>query len=504
MVGLVIILSLGIRPAQHLWQAHKGDAVSVPLQNTGIANDVSQLNPTPMRTVGLGTDSAANLRQLRELLVLARATCTTVSIAGAQHSMGGHTLSPDGIRLDMRAFNYMRFDTVSNLLTVGSGATWAEIIPYLNHRGRAVGTMQSDNAFSVGGSLSVNCHGWQPNQPPIAATVVSVRVLLADGRLLTCSRTKNQQLFGLVLGGYGLFGVILDAKLRTVPNELYSYHRVAGAAENYIQEYRRHVDANPQVHLAYGRLNVTNSRFLEEATLNYFTTERLAKADYPMVEPGLLDLKRAVFLGSKHNTYGKQLRWDLEQGLSKVEEGSEFSRNQIMNESPSLYMNRSPGQTDILHEYFIPARHYNAFRLALQQRIPRHKADLLNVTLRNVYADTDTFLPYARREAFGFVLFFNQGTAPADEADMTALTQELIEEAEKLGGTYYLPYRLHATPTQLRRAYPQFDEFLRLKLDYDPQELFQNKFYQRYRIGIGHSIGNAKKQPVRTAQSSAD
>jgi hypothetical protein len=113
--------------------------------------------------------------------------------------------------------------------------------------------------------------------------------------------------------------------------------------------------------------------------------------------------------------------------------------------------------------------------------VPAHKADLLNVTLRNVYADSDTFLPYAREEVFGFVLFFSQGTSAAAEADMVTLTQKLIAEAERLGGTYYLPYRLHATPAQLARAYPQFSQFLTLKKTYDPQELFQNKFYQHYR-----------------------
>jgi hypothetical protein len=48
------------------------------------------------------------------------------------------------------------------------------------------------------------------------------------------------------------------------------------------------------------------------------------------------------------------------------------------------------------------------------------------------------------------------------------------------GGRYYLPYRLHATPAQFRRAYPQADEFFNLKRRYDPQELFQNQFYVKY------------------------
>jgi hypothetical protein len=45
-----------------------------------------------------------------------------------------------------------------------------------------------------------------------------------------------------------------------------------------------------------------------------------------------------------------------------------------------------------------------------------------------------------------------------------------------------LPYRLHATPEQFRRAYPQAEEFFALKRKYDPEELFQNQFYRKYGV----------------------
>src|SRR6185295_17285694 len=77
------------------------------------------------------------------------------------------------------------------------------------------------NSFSVGGSLSVNCHGWQPHQPPIASTVQSFRLMKADGAVARCSRTENAELFSLALGGYGLIGIILDTELSVVPNERY-------------------------------------------------------------------------------------------------------------------------------------------------------------------------------------------------------------------------------------------------------------------------------------------
>lgn len=79
-----------------------------------------------------------------------------------------------------------------------------------------------------------------------------------------------------------------------------------------------------------------------------------------------------------------------------------------------------------------------------------------------------------------FVMFFSQARTAAGNLQMQAMTRELIDAAVVAGGRYYLPYRLHATPEQFRRAYPQANEFFDLKRRYDRQELLQNQFYQKY------------------------
>ena len=77
-------------------------------------------------------------------------------------------------------------------------------------------------------------------------------------------------------------------------------------------------------------------------------------------------------------------------------------------------------------------------------------------------------------------MLFNQKKTPQGEAAMAAMTQALIEAALSLQGRYYLPYRLHATPEQFHRAYPQARRLFELKRQHDPGELFQNRFYVKY------------------------
>lgn len=49
---------------------------------------------------------------------------------------------------------------------------------------------------------------------------------------------------------------------------------------------------------------------------------------------------------------------------------------------------------------------------------------------------------------------------------MEVLSQKLIDTALKLGGTYYLPYRLHATTEQFQKAYPTALEFFQIEAQF--------------------------------------
>ena len=158
--------------------------------------------------------------------------------------------------VQMVGFRHMELDEPSNVLKVGAGALWSDVLPYLDARGRSVAVMQSNNSFTVGGSLSVNCHGWQVGQPPFVSSVESFRIMTVEGEVRTCSRTENADLFALASGGYGLFGVILDVRLRVVPNARYRVERAIFPAEHYEAEFDRRVATSPDAEMAFGRLCV--------------------------------------------------------------------------------------------------------------------------------------------------------------------------------------------------------------------------------------------------------
>jgi FAD/FMN-containing dehydrogenase len=476
--GLLLLVALALiaRPAFVLTRAWLRDGAAAPEPPPGHADDASRLNSTAVREV---VDVEAE-GALREVLARARRDRLKVSIAGARHTMGGHTIAAGGVVLNMLPFNALRYDDATGLLTAGAGARWGEVVPFLDARGRSVAVMQSNNDFSVGGSLSANGHGWQHGRPPLCSTVESFRLMTADGRVVRCSRGENRELFSLALGGYGLFGVILDAELRTVPNAGYRLRPEVVAADDFPAAFARAATDDPAVGMAFGRLCVVpgETTFLREASLTTFAREEGPPPALASV--GYRGLARLMFRAQADSDYGKALRWKSEKRAAAHFSGRLYSRNQLLNEGSDRFAERSADRTDVLQEYFVPPGRFAEFVNAVRRRLPREPLDLFNVTVREVRRDDDSFLRYADGDMFSLVLLFNVPRTDEAEAAMQAVTRELIDDALAAGGRYYLPYRLHATREQFERAYPRGREFFARKRKYDPHELFDNTFYRRY------------------------
>ncbi|PWN63909.1 FAD-binding oxidoreductase [Chryseobacterium viscerum] len=481
-LGAVMVLIFIAIPVVHVLKTKWNESDIKNEIPKGYTNDASQLNLTKIDTLIKVPASKTEIEnQLRQILKYAKEKQLKISIAGAQHSMGGHTIYPDGILLNMLPYKHMELDEKSNILTIGSGALWEDAIKYLDKHGKSIAVMQAFSSFSVGGSMSVNGHGWQKNLPPISSSVISFSLMDQSGKILNCSREENPELFKLVIGGYGLFGIILDVKLKVVDNLALQYKYVRLSSDHYTDYYKKFVSENPNVNLVFGRLRISDKHFLEEATINYFEKADEKPLPLPLQNAKNAETKRLVFRSTVNSEYGKRLRWDLETGMNKMTKDAVYSRNELLNDHVSLIENKDPNSTDLLQEYFIPDRNFNQFIKDIKPVLRNSGLDLLNITIRAVNKDEDSYMNYAREHVFGFVLLFNQKKTEKQEEAMKVLTNKLVDITLKNEGTFYLPYRLHIGREKMRKVYPQAESFFEMKRKYDPSELFDNKFYQHYK-----------------------
>lgn len=481
-IGILIIIALIAFPVVHILKTKWSESDEKIVIPKGFANDASQLNLTKIDTLIKVPNSKTEIvNQLKQVLKYANEKNLKISIAGAQHSMGGHSIYPNGILLNMLPYKHIELDQENNILTIGSGALWEDAINYLDKYGKSVAVMQAFSSFSVGGSMSVNGHGWQKNLPPVSSSVISFTLMNYNGEIINCSREENPELFRLVIGGYGLFGIILDVKLKVVDNLALKYKSVSMNSDEYLSYYKKFITDNQNVNLVFGRLRISDKKFLDEATIIYFEKSNEKPLSLENQRTKNKEIRRIVFRSTVDSEYGKRLRWDLEKGMNKVLNNTVFTRNELLNGNVSLIENKDPNSTDLLHEYFIPERNFNQFIKDIKPILKDFEIDLLNITLRAVNKDEDSFMNYARQNVFGFVLLFNQKKTEKQESEMKILTNKLVDVTVKNEGTFYLPYRLHIDKMKMRKVYPQADSFFVFKRKYDPQEIFENKFYLHYK-----------------------
>src|SRR5439155_7241762 len=188
-------------------------------ESSVLVNDIhSQLNPTRVDRIA-SVDSEATLGAGR---AAARAEGRPLCIAGGRHAMGGQQFAGDAVLLDTRPMRQIvGVDAEHGIVEAEAGIQWPELIERLiamqREQPTAWGIIQKQTGadrLTLGGALAANIHGRGLALKPIIGDVESFTLMQADGSIVTCSRSENAELFSLVIGGYGLFGVVTRVRLR--------------------------------------------------------------------------------------------------------------------------------------------------------------------------------------------------------------------------------------------------------------------------------------------------
>jgi FAD/FMN-containing dehydrogenase len=145
-----------------------------------------------------------------------------VCVAGGRHAMGGQQFARGARLLDTRGLRrVLDLDVGKGLVRVQAGIQWPELITELHRRqrghARPWGIVQKQTGadrLSIGGAVAANIHGRGLTLRPFVQDVEEFELVNAEGDLLRCARDENPTLFNLVVGGYGLFGVVATLTLR--------------------------------------------------------------------------------------------------------------------------------------------------------------------------------------------------------------------------------------------------------------------------------------------------
>ncbi len=192
-------------------------------------------------------------QELRDALARAALKGWRVAVRAGETAFDTHALNTELV-LELQGFDSIgpvqRVDLPSGYtygtITVGANATWREILEKTRAVGFVPHVMGSSSRATPGGTLSADCLSrFSPTCGKEGAYVESFRLMKADGSVVRCSRTENDDLFFGVIGGFGYLGVVLELSYRllhvgtsniVVKTEFESYVGLAKLAELLVQE----------------------------------------------------------------------------------------------------------------------------------------------------------------------------------------------------------------------------------------------------------------------------
>jgi len=455
-----------------------------------LANDVhSQLNLTRVASVAY----PASANEVCSAVRTAAAADQAISLCGARHAMGGQQFGSDTLLLDLsRLTSIGQVDPQRGLVEAGAGVTWPELVANLHAQQRENTTVWSirqkqtgADHLTLGGALSANAHGRGLRMRPFIDDIEAFSLVNADGLVIRCSRTENPQLFSLVIGGYGCFGVVTSVSLRLSPRRKLKRVVEVIPLDRLMPALRERITAG----CLYGdfqfAIDERSPDFLHRGVFSCYTPvaddrpmpaekKELRAADWEH----LLHLAHtertkafAAYAGYYLTTNG-QLYWSDTHQLSVYLDNYHEKLDHDLSATVKC--------TEMITELYVPRDQLVNFMDRAAAELRPRGVPVIYGTIRLIERDTESFLTWARDD-FACVIFnlhtehSEQGIAQAADA-----FRALIDAALAYSGSYFLTYHRWARPDQVISAYPQFPEFLGHKTHFDPCHRFQSNWWRHY------------------------
>lgn len=472
--------------------------VAAPLgagSSEALVNDIhSQLNATRVNRIVKPLSST----DMRATLLNAKSQGRAISIAGGRHAMGTQQFGTGTILLDMTGMNrVMNLDAERGIVEVEAGIEWPELLDYLAKaqagREKQWGIMQKQTGadrLSIGGALASNVHGRGLKFKPIIDQVESLTLMDHTGTILRCSRDENPELFRLVIGGYGLFGIVTSVRLR-----LWERRKVQRIVE--IRD-MKNINQSFEQRISDGYL-YGDFQFATDSSRDSFLRRGVFSC-YRPVDPATpltanptrfhpQDWARLTYYSHKYKRRAFEVytkRYLATSGQVYWAD-SQLSAAYVDNYHEELdrKLGAKVKATEMITEIYVPRHSLASFMEDTRVVLRDQNANMIYGTVRLIEKDEESFLRWAR-ESFACVIFNLHVTHDTPGLENAARAfRSLIDMGIRYNGSYYLTYHRFATKEQVEACYPQFKEFLELKVKYDPNEMFQSDWYRHYKKMFG-------------------
>ena len=462
-------------------------AASLASTHRTTVNDVhSELNAT---VVG-GTIVVESVPVLQHIVRSAAAADLRISIAGGRHAMGGQQFGTGTILLDMTRLNrVLEMDSERGLIVVEAGIDWPRLVNHLlwvgagqPHQWGIIQKQTGADRLTIGGALAANIHGRGLGLRPFIDDVESFDLVDHTGTLVTCNRSCNSKLFGLAIGGYGLFGVIARVTLRLARRHKLERRVTMVAVENLPELFERRIADGFEYGDCQFATDPESGEFLRAGVLSCYrpvADDRVIPDDQRSLT--VADWKRLLLLAhvNRSRAFADYARYYMSTDGQLYWSDTHQLANYI--DGYHAEIDRATGAavkgSEMISELYVRRPDLPAFMATVRDDARLNDLDIIYGTIRLIERDDESVLAWAREPWACVVFNLHVDHSPAGIEKAGRDFRRLIDRAADFGGSYYLTYHRWATRAQVERCHPRMHEFLKLKQTCDPRGVFTSDWY---------------------------
>ena len=159
----------------------------------------------------------ANTADVVRAVNFGRTNKLTIAVRGGGHNGPGLSLCDDGLVIDLALMKGIDIDIEKRTVQVQPGCRWGDVDRATHPFGLAT-VSGIISTTGVGGLTLGGGHGYLTRKHGLTVdNLLSVEMVLADGRTVTANERENPDLFWAIRGGGGNFGVVTSFRFRLHP-----------------------------------------------------------------------------------------------------------------------------------------------------------------------------------------------------------------------------------------------------------------------------------------------
>ncbi len=422
-----------------------------------------------------------------ELRTLITERSSSLLARGAGRSYGDAALNEDGQTVLTDRLNRMlSFDPETGILRAEAGVRLRELLETFVPRGWFLPVTPGTKEVTLGGAVAFDVHGKNHHcDGGFSNFIRELRLLLASGDEVRCSRNIRPDLFRATVSGAGLTGIITEVEVTLQPIEtayLIARHIKAHSLDETFSLFDQH-GPNHRYAVAWidcladgaelGRSILTFGDHARTAELpaTYRTRPLSYESDRLFRMP--VDLPRGLLNEGTVRAFNR-----LYFARRREKEGQ-----QVEAINPFFYpldlignWNRLYGSEGFVQfQCVLPLdQSYDGLVSLLQRLSNSGRASFLAV-LKRMGPSDDGFLSFPMR---GYTLSLDLPR----QSGLPSFLSDLNEMVRNRGGRVYLAKDAHLSADTFRAMYPDYDKWLNVKRRVDPQNRFCSHLANRLQL----------------------